>query len=327
MNELSPRPDHCLRRRLAGRRRAHAVRRLQRHAARCIRDRPRHQGGARGAEGHGRAPGEDRRRGDGLGGADELRCLLHRAPHRPLCGRADRGAGAAGAAAVHLGVRGHPAGGRPAGARQVEGGAVRGHRIHVAQPDRRLYAPRRLQDGPGRVQGLPVGGDARYRAEVAHGRHRRGAGQALPDHARGYRRLRRRELRAGHRRARGRLLQGRGRAGDGASGSSGRATQTREIRLPRKVAAARRRRASAADAARGAEGAQARLQGRADRRQQLGHRRRRRRGGRGRQRLQRGSTAPSRLRASSPAPPWACRRRSWGSGRRRRSAPCSPRPA
>ena len=42
---------------------------------------------------------------------------------------------------------------------------------------------------------------------------------------------------------------------------------------------------------------------------------------------QRLPTAPSRLRASSPAPPSACRRRSWGSGRRRRSAPCSPRPA
>ena len=102
---------------------------------------------------------------------------------------------------------------------------------------------------------------------------------------------------------------------------------TREIRLPRKVAAARGRRASAADAARGAEGAQARLQGRADRRQQLGHRRWRRRRGRGRQRLQRGSTALGRLRASSPARRSACRRRSWGSGRRRRSAPCSPRPA
>ena len=38
------------------------------------------------------------------------------------------------------------------------------------------------------------------------------------------------------------------------------------------------------------------------------------------------ATAASRSPASSPAPPWACRRRSWGLARRRPSALCWPRP-
>ncbi len=194
------------------RRRAHAVRRLQRHLARRLRHRSRHQGWARGAERHQGRAGCRRRRDRRFGGADELRCLLPAAPYRALRRCADRRAGAAGAAAVHLGLRGHPAGRRPADPGQGRDRALRRHRIHVAQPDRRLQPPRRLQDGAGRVQGLPVGSDAGHGAALAHGRYRRGAGEALPDHARGHGRLRRHQLRAGREGARGRLLQGRGRA-------------------------------------------------------------------------------------------------------------------
>ena len=138
------------------------------------------------------SPDEDRRGGGGLGGADQLRCLLPAAPHRPLCRRADRRAGAAGAAAVHLGLRGHPAGGRPDRARQVAGRAVRRHRVHVAQPDRRLHATA-AASSMGQVEFKDFLWEATLDTapEVAHGRHRRGAGQALPDHARGHRRVRR----------------------------------------------------------------------------------------------------------------------------------------
>ena len=166
----------------------------------------------------------DRRGGGGLGGADELRRVLSRPPHRPVCRPADRRAGAGGAAAVHLRFRGDPAGGRPDRSGQVGSGAVRRHRIHVAQPHRRLHPPRRLQDGPGGVQGLPVGGDAGHGAEVAHGRYGRGAGQALPDHARGYRRVRRHQLRSRGEGARSWLLHRRDRA------RRGRAVRARGIR-------------------------------------------------------------------------------------------------
>ena len=185
------------------------------------------------------------------------------------------------------------------------------------------YTPsRRLQDGAGRVQGLPVGGDAGYRAEVAHGRHGGGTGQALPDHARGYGRVCRRQLRSGGEGARGRVLQGRGGAGRRRAVRAGGLPDARDPPAARREVAGRRR-ASAADAAGSAEGAQAGVQGRADRRQQLGHRRRRG-GGRGGATAK--ATAASRSPASSPAPRSACRRRSWGSARRRPSAPCWPRP-
>ena len=113
MDDQEPRADHALPGRLADGRRAHAVRRFQRHAARRLRDRPRHQGGARGVAGDEDGAGQDRCGGGGIRGADELRRVLSGAPHRAVCGRADRRAGAGGAAAVHVGVRGHPAGGGP----------------------------------------------------------------------------------------------------------------------------------------------------------------------------------------------------------------------
>ena len=76
MDEIAPRANHHLRRHLAAGRRTHAVRRLQRHAARCIGHRSRHQGRARGAERHQSRARQDRRVGGGLGGADELRCFF-----------------------------------------------------------------------------------------------------------------------------------------------------------------------------------------------------------------------------------------------------------
>ena len=78
---------------------------------------------------------------------------------------------------------------------------------------------------------------------------------------------------------------------------------------------------------RGAGDHPAGLRRRADRRQFLGHRRRRG-GGAGRLlRLREDIRQGRRSRASSRAPPSACRRRSWASARCRRSRPCSSAPA
>ena len=98
--------------------------------------------------------------------------------------------------------------------------------------------------------------------------------------------------------------------------------QTREIRLPRGVKsleADEHPRPTPLEALQGLEG---RFQRRADRRQQLGHRRRRR-SSRGGERQE--AMAASRWPASWPELLWACRRRSWGSARRPPSAPCWPR--
>ena len=60
--------------------------------------------------------------------------------------------------------------------------ALRRHRVDEPQPDRRLYASRRLPHGPGRVQGFPLGGAARSRRQGEHGRHRGKSRPPIPDH-------------------------------------------------------------------------------------------------------------------------------------------------
>ena len=99
--------------RLAARRRAHAVRRLQRRAARRSR---RSISASRRRARRSRSPAPRR---DDVGtvdhrhhGAGELRRLHAAAPHRALCRRADRGAGAHGAARLRHRHRGADAGGR-----------------------------------------------------------------------------------------------------------------------------------------------------------------------------------------------------------------------
>ncbi len=275
------RADHHLRGHLASGRRAHAVRRFQRHAARCFRHRPRHQGRARGAEGDETSAGQDRCGGGGVGGADELRCVLLCAPHRPLCRSADRRAGAGGAAAVHLGLRGDPAGGRS---------------------DRRSASPTRccasapnpcraIRSRPTRIGA--ASGWARWSSRTSCGRRRwiRRRSRAWATRPRSW-------PSATRSRARTRMPSpppastGRCKAREAgyfkgevvpvvAEQFEREGYQTREIRLPRGVKALDADDASAADSAGSAQGAQARVQGCADGRQQLGHRRRRgrRRGG------------------------------------------------
>ena len=116
-------------------------------------------------------------------GAGELRCVPDAAPHRALCRRADRDAGAHGAARLRHRHRGADAGGRHDHASRRRSRALRRHRVDEPQPDRRLHAPRRLPHGAGRVQGLPLGGaDGRLR-QGHHGRHGGKPRAAIPDHA------------------------------------------------------------------------------------------------------------------------------------------------
>ena len=225
---------------------------------------------------------QDRCGGGSVGGADELRCVLHLARHIGLY--AGLPIGVPALLVQRLCTSGFEA--ILQAADQIalgksRGGAVRRHRIHVAQPDRRLYAPRRLQDGTGGVQGLPVGGDAWIR------RRRSRMGDTAEELAKRYQ-ITREETDAFAAASFDRAVKAReaGYFKDEVVRGRCRAVRARGLPDARDQAAARgegggSRRASAADAARSAEGAQARVQGRADGRQQLGHRRwrRRRRGG------------------------------------------------
>ena len=97
---------------------------------------------------------------------------------------------------------------------RAERGALRRHRIHEPQPDRRLHPPRRLPARAGRVQGLPLGSaDGPFR-QRQHGRHGGESRAPVPDHAAGGGRIRGQELRPRHRRAEVGLPGGRDRAGD-----------------------------------------------------------------------------------------------------------------
>ena len=182
--------------RLAARRRAHAVRRLQRRARADLADRSRHQGGARGVRALRRVAGRCRHRHHRQHGAGELRCVSAAAPHRALFRRADRDAGPHGAARVRHRHRGADAGGRHDHAQGRRSRALRRHRVDEPQPDRRLHASRRLPDGAGRVQGLPVGSPDGPLGQCHHGRHGGKSRAAVPDHARARWTPTRRELRA-----------------------------------------------------------------------------------------------------------------------------------
>ena len=102
----------------------------------------------------------------------------------------------------------------------------------------------------------------------------------------------------------------------------------RGIRLDRRSPQGiRRRQPRPPDLARGAGQDQARFRRRADRRQQLGHRRRRGGDAGGVGRLCAAPTASRRWRGSLPPRRWACRPRSWASARCRRSGARSRSPA
>ena len=245
--------------------------------ARCASfcDRSRHQGGARGLQATGR-PGQDRRRSGRLGGADELRCLLSGAPHRPLCGRAigvpallvqrlcTSGFEAILQAADQLALGKSKAvlcvGTSPC--RATRSPPIRtaadsrwGRSSSRTSCGRRRSIPRRSRAWATPPRSSPSA--TRSRARIPTPSPPRSFERAMPAREAGFFKdevvpvTGERFERAGY--------------------------ATREIRLPRKWRPSTPT-TSAADADGGAEGAQARFQGRADRRQQLGHRRRRRRG-------------------------------------------------
>ena len=267
------RADRDLGQRLAARRRAHAVRRLQRRLGAGLPHRSRHQGRARGVRAIGRVAARCRRRHYRLDGAGELRYLLPAAPCRALFGRADRGAGTHGAAGVRHRPRSADAG---RGFRHAQGDrahAVRRRGVDEPQPRRLLQHARRLPHGRRRFQGFSVGSAARSGGRRQHGRHGGEPRAALPDHTRRGRRLRRAELRA------------RGRGADiGLPRRRDRPDQERDIRACALSAAraqaqgrqgACRRHPCAPLPARDARRHPAGLRRGADRRQFLGHRRRR----------------------------------------------------
>ena len=200
--------------RLAARRRAHAIRRLQRRARADLADRSRHQGGARGVRALRRVAGGRRHGHHRQHGAGELRCVSAAAPHRALCRRADRDAGPYGAARVRHRHRGADAGGRHDHAQGRRSRALRRHRVDEPQPDRRLHAPRRLPDGAGRVQGFPLGSPDGPLRQRHHGRHGGEPCAAVSDHARRGGRVRGAQLRARREGEGVGLPRGRDRAGE-----------------------------------------------------------------------------------------------------------------
>ena len=141
------------------------------------------------------------------------------------------------------------------------------------QPDRRLYASRRLSPRAGRVQGFPVGGAARPRRQCEHGRHRGESRPPVPDHPARGGRLCGAQLRAGDERAEVGLPGRRDRAGE--------ERDLRARRLPDARPQAQRREGACRRhpcpplPARGARQHPAGLRRRADRRQFVGDRRRR----------------------------------------------------
>ena len=303
MADHEPALTHDLRRRLAARRRAHALRRLQRRARARLADRSRHQGGARSVR---RAPASRREDvGTVITGNmaqasfDAYLLPRHVGLYAGVPIEVPAHHGAAGLRHRH---RDHQAGADAVSLGRADLALCVGAESMSRNPIAAYTHRGGFRHGAGRVQGFPVGGAARSGRQRHHGRHRGESRAAVSDHPAGGRRVRgassfERALAA---QAVG-FLGGRDRAGDERDLRDREGYKPRGLKLQGREGTDRRH-ACPALAARGAGENPPGVRRRADRRQLLGHRRRRGGGAGGVVGLREEERQGRRSRASSPAP-------------------------